>query len=100
MKKTTDRGFVVSLHHDASPDTLHVNLLFLPTSVAIVVGPIITTRPKVALPIVVLWPVIISWSIVPPGKVGPPRGGTVTWRAIVALAVIVRPLVTLVKVVK
>jgi hypothetical protein len=26
MKKTTDRGFVVSLHHDASPDTLHVNL--------------------------------------------------------------------------
>ena len=26
MKKTTDTGFVVSLHHDASPATLHVNL--------------------------------------------------------------------------
>ena len=26
MKKSTDTGFIVSLHHDASPDTLHVNL--------------------------------------------------------------------------
>jgi hypothetical protein len=26
MKKNTDTGFIVSLHHDASPDTLQVNL--------------------------------------------------------------------------
>jgi hypothetical protein len=26
MKKSTDIGFIVSLHHDASPDTLRVNL--------------------------------------------------------------------------
>ena len=26
MKKSTDTGFIVSLHHDASPGTLHVNL--------------------------------------------------------------------------
>jgi hypothetical protein len=26
MKKHTDTGFIVSLHHDASPDTLRVNL--------------------------------------------------------------------------
>ena len=26
MKKNTDTGFIVSLHHDAAPDTLHINL--------------------------------------------------------------------------
>lgn len=26
MKKSTDTGFIVSLHYDASPDTLRVNL--------------------------------------------------------------------------
>src|SRR5215469_14802043 len=26
MKKNTNTGFIVSLHHDASPDTLRVNL--------------------------------------------------------------------------
>ena len=26
MKKNTDRGLIVGLHHGASPDTLHVNL--------------------------------------------------------------------------
>jgi len=26
MKRNTDTGFIVSLHHDASPDTLRVNL--------------------------------------------------------------------------
>jgi len=26
MKKTTDTGYVVSLHHDVSPETLHVTL--------------------------------------------------------------------------
>ena len=26
MKKSTDTGFIVSLHHDASPDILRVNL--------------------------------------------------------------------------
>ena len=26
MKKSTDTGFIVSLHHDASPDALRINL--------------------------------------------------------------------------